>query len=358
MTAVKKVAWTIMMPAMALVLLATAICAASPAAGSSAVDDDAHSPESAPWKLRGGALEVLDGPGSGRYTQVRVGADGLATLVWNGEPGLRLARCADRRCSTITEPRTVLNSSGLPITNPRFVRMELAASGNPVLAFAIADDTQATVMHCGDPHCASDGVLATVLVTAAKVRHCDLALDPAVAGRAVVTFGLSYPPPPPATATMMLEDCVTCSGFRDQACLAKNYTAFSECNCGGGGCDCSSCCAGQAMSDCCSVAPHTSGCIPDPPAATSNGSTLLAFHMHTPTTWTHVVVASAAAAFGVNETSGLPTGGLEMPTVVNRDAQRWAPDLAYWDVEQRRVAAVRGTANLRRPHPPTPPLFD
>ena len=179
-----------------------------------AASEAAPSPP-AKWKLRGG-LKVLDGPGSGRYTQVRVGSDGLATIVWNGEPGLRLARCADPHCSTTTEPRTVLNSSGLPVTNPRFVRMELAENGNPVLAFATADTTQATVMHCNDPHCVT--AATAVLATATKVRHCSLVLDPSVAGRAAVTFGLSDPPPP---SNFDSKDCVTCAGFRDQTCLLR-----------------------------------------------------------------------------------------------------------------------------------------
>ena len=295
----------------------------------------AAAPAPAPaWKLRAG-MQVLDGPGSGRYTQIRVGPDGLATLVWNGEPGLRLARCTDRRCSTITPPQTVLNSSGHPVTNPRFIRMELAPNGNPVLAYATADDTQATIMHCHDLHCLA--AETSVLATAHKVRHCDLALHPVVTGQAIVTFGLSDPPLPTS------QDCKTCAGFRDASCRVANYTAFSECNCGGGGCDCSSCCAGQAKSDCCSVAPSTSGCQP---VATHNGSTLLVFHMTTPANWKRATVATATAAFGVNTTSGLPTGGLEMPSVANREPQHWAPDLAYWDVAQRRLVLVQDVLGI------------
>ena len=36
------------------------------------------------WKLSG-AIAELDGPGSGRYTQIRVDIFGWATIVWNGK---------------------------------------------------------------------------------------------------------------------------------------------------------------------------------------------------------------------------------------------------------------------------------
>jgi hypothetical protein len=294
------------------------LCAAMVAAATARAVDLAPPPPPSAWKLRGGGLlQVLDGPGSGRYTQVRIASgSGVATIVWNGEPGLRLARCTDRRCSATTAPRTLLNGSGHPVLNPRFLRMELAPGDWPVLAFATAGTTQATVMHCHDPLCLT--AVTTVLTTAPKIRHCDLLLDPVVVGRMVVTFGLSMGP-----SAMPPKDCVTCSGFRDELCQQTNYTAFSECNCGGGGCDCSSCCAGQALSECCSVVPHASGCQTPPTPTPSNRSTLLAFH----TTglggaWLSTTVASAAAAFGVNESTGLPTGGLEMPCLVNRDPQR------------------------------------
>ena len=58
--------------------------------------------------------------------------------------------------------------------------------------------------------------------------------------------------------------CVGCAQFRDQSCLSANYTLFSECNCGGGGCDCVSCCSGQAKSACCGVVPHAPGCDSKP----------------------------------------------------------------------------------------------
>lgn len=63
----------------------------------------------------------------------------------------------------------------------------------------------------------------------------------------------SPPPPPPPT-------CVGCAQFKDPVCLTKNYTLFSECNCGGGGCDCLSCCTGRARNACCAIVPHASGC--------------------------------------------------------------------------------------------------
>jgi hypothetical protein len=68
--------------------------------------------------------------------------------------------------------------------------------------------------------------------------------------------------------------------------------------------------------------------------------------MHSPIRWTRTTVATAAAAFGVNTTSGLPTGGLEMPSVVNRAPEQWAPDLAYWDVAQRRLILVQDVLGL------------
>ena len=64
------------------------------------------------WTLRGN-LTTLDGPGSGRYTQIRIAEDGLATIVWNGMPGLRLSRCTDILCTAATKPITIYNSSGL-----------------------------------------------------------------------------------------------------------------------------------------------------------------------------------------------------------------------------------------------------
>ena len=62
--------------------------------------------------IRHGNLTTLDGPGSGRYTQIRVAEDGFATIVWNGVSGLRLCRCTDVFCTSTTKPINVLNSSG------------------------------------------------------------------------------------------------------------------------------------------------------------------------------------------------------------------------------------------------------
>eukprot|EP01043_Picozoa_sp_COSAG02_P024067 COSAG02_NODE_1304_length_13353_cov_92.513883_3_plen_122_part_00 len=54
--------------------------------------------------------------------------------------------------------------------------------------------------------------------------------------------------------------CVGCAQFMDPDCFNSNYTLFSECNCGGGGCDCVSCCSGHARSACCGVVAHSPGC--------------------------------------------------------------------------------------------------
>ena len=41
-------------------------------------------PNPSAWRLRSN-LTALDGPGSGRYTQVRADYHGVATMVWNGD---------------------------------------------------------------------------------------------------------------------------------------------------------------------------------------------------------------------------------------------------------------------------------
>ena len=56
------------------------------------------------------------------------------------------------------------------------------------------------------------------------------------------------------------EKCDGCAQFMDPDCRNSNYTLFSECTCGGGGCDCLSCCAGRARSACCGVVPRSPGC--------------------------------------------------------------------------------------------------
>eukprot|EP01062_Namystynia_karyoxenos_P044989 TRINITY_DN3330_c0_g1_i1.p1 TRINITY_DN3330_c0_g1~~TRINITY_DN3330_c0_g1_i1.p1 ORF type:complete len:156 (+),score=55.64 TRINITY_DN3330_c0_g1_i1:75-542(+) len=72
--------------------------------------------------------------------------------------------------------------------------------------------------------------------------------------------GCSPQPPPPPATPVPSADCVTCSQFKDAVCFQKNYTIFSECNCGGGGCDCVSCCTGSAKTMCCSIVQHAPGC--------------------------------------------------------------------------------------------------
>ena len=43
----------------------------------------AAQPSPSGWRLRGN-LTALDGPGSGRYTQVRADSVGIPTMAWNG----------------------------------------------------------------------------------------------------------------------------------------------------------------------------------------------------------------------------------------------------------------------------------
>jgi hypothetical protein len=67
-------------------------------------------------------------------------------------------------------------------------------------------------------------------------------------------------------STASTTTCETCAGFRDASCQNQNYTLFSECNCGGGGCDCASCCPGSAVANCCGVGgPSSPGCAAPPP---------------------------------------------------------------------------------------------
>ena len=58
--------------------------------------------------------------------------------------------------------------TGLPVTNPRFVRMEIDGS-NPVLAFGTQSSTEAQLIFCTDPFC-NTTQNTIVLARAPKVR--------------------------------------------------------------------------------------------------------------------------------------------------------------------------------------------
>ena len=122
-------------------------------------------------------------------------------------------------------------------------------------------------MYCHDPMCLTSET--AVLVTSAKMRHCDLLVlgD----GSIVVTFGTSDP-------------------------------------------------------------------------STAEASKLLVFHAFSATNWTTVTVARSPIPFGVNETSGMPTGGLGMPALIDgvmspRQPPPLVPSVhvAYWDVIGKRL---------------------
>lgn len=232
------------------------------------------------WQLRG--LSTLDGLGSGRYTQIRVGSDGLATIVWNGNNTLRLARCTDSICDSVTKPISPLNASGLHIINPRFIRMELSGV-NPVLVFSTANDTEAHVMTCNDPFCTD--AETTVLVKAREVRHCDMVMMSEKDLLPVITFGLS--------------------GYLHHGSVLIVFYAEAQ-----------------------------------------------VFHQVTTQVWKNVIVATSATPFGVNETSGMPTGGLEMPSMVavrsNVNGGRSSVHLVYWDVTQQQTVLV---LHMFDPHP-------
>lgn len=71
-----------------------------------------------------------------------------------------------------------------------------------------------------------------------------------------------------ACPTPAPQPCAGCAGFMDAACLQANYTLFSGCNCGGGGCDCSLCCPGEATRECAATA---AGVRAAPPASCAGG---------------------------------------------------------------------------------------
>ena len=121
------------------------------------------------WALRN--VSLLD-PSAGRYTQVRLAPDGNATMIWNAvgaTAGLRLSRCLDDSCRASSPPATI---SGVD-TNPRFMRMELAAQ--PIVVFAAADGRELHAVRCADAACAALGATA-VLARTEKVRYNDVRL--------------------------------------------------------------------------------------------------------------------------------------------------------------------------------------
>ena len=125
----------------------------------------------------------LDQLAAGRYTQIRRAPDGSVTAVFNGNAGLRLARCTDATCSTTTPPRTVANTD----PNPRFIRMELDG-GLPVMAYGAANDTEAHLTRCHDPLC--NASTTVVLAKSRRVRHCDLELAEGDGVRAYTMYSL------------------------------------------------------------------------------------------------------------------------------------------------------------------------
>ena len=139
------------------------------------------------WKLEN--LLHLDAP-AGRYTQARLAEDGKATIVWNGDgkanSGLRIARCADSSCSSISAALTV------PATdpNPRYIRLELDQGSLPVLAYGAKGNSEMHLTRCTDALCRRS--TTTVLAMAQRTRHCDLRLS-ARTGSATVITELSNP---------------------------------------------------------------------------------------------------------------------------------------------------------------------
>ena len=144
------------------------------------------------WVLQ--SLHLLDYPG-GRYTQIRRSpVDGLPTMVWNGQEGLRLSRCVDPVCSSWTPPVTL---SADP--NPRFIRMEFSL-GLPVLVYAAANDTELHVTRCTDQACAAMHTL--VVGRAQTVRHPGLSVTEE--GEVVVAAELSNASLAPTGCTLTL----------------------------------------------------------------------------------------------------------------------------------------------------------
>jgi hypothetical protein len=111
----------------------------------------------------------LDPLPAGRYTQTRRAPDGSITTVFNGNAGVRLARCADATCSSTTPPHTIANTD----PNPRFIRMELDG-GLPVMVYGAVNDTEAHLTRCHDALCNASSTV--VLAKSQRVRHCDLQL--------------------------------------------------------------------------------------------------------------------------------------------------------------------------------------
>ena len=119
------------------------------------------------WALN--SVRQLDFP-AGRYTQIRTSpADGLPTIVWNGA-GLRFSRCLDTMCTNWTSPVTLPGTD----PDPRFIRMEFAHDGLPVMVYGAANDTELHLTKCEDQACSKLQTL--VVARAQKVRHPGLAL--------------------------------------------------------------------------------------------------------------------------------------------------------------------------------------
>ena len=146
----------------------------------------------ATWVLQ--SLHLLDYP-AGRYTQIRCSpVDGLPTIVWNGQDGLRLSRCVDPVCSSWSPPATLAVDP-----NPRFIRMEFAL-GLPVLVYAAANDTELHVTRCADQAC--NTIRTLVVGRAQTVRHPGLAVTDE--GDLVVAAELSNASLPPTGCTLTL----------------------------------------------------------------------------------------------------------------------------------------------------------
>jgi hypothetical protein len=204
----------------------------------------------------------LDPLPAGRYTQTRLAPDGTVTVVFNGNAGLRLARCADATCSAATPPHTLANTD----PNPRFIRMELDGS-NPVMAYGATNDTELHLTRCHDPLC--QGSTTAVLATSERVRHCDLLLADDD-GEAVVAVGLS----------------------------------------------------------------DTHG------STAEQGSRLLLITSQRNGTVTKKSIATDPVPFDTNSTTGLPTGGLEMPCLIPGATPDDEAHVAYWDVVRKSLNVV------------------
>ena len=80
-----------------------------------------------------------------------------------------------------------------------------------------------------------------------------------------------------------------------------------------------------------------------------SGSTLLAAHLARGAILRSATIAEASAPFAINTTTGLPTGGLEMPALVV-GASAATSHVAYWDVVGR---SLRLVLNAMSAHPRT-----